>query len=469
MKVVVIGIDGATWDSVIPHIKSGKLPGYAKFWNEGLHGSLFSTIPYLTQPGWRAYSMGKNPGKMGVYFWVTVDWKNFRLPSINSLGFHGEDYWDILSREGYTVAVIDVPSTFPPKPVNGVMISGFPYGKGSWTYPESFVEKIPQSYPKEATNLFIKNENPEKTMDGIEKEIKSRFDMANQLWDHDLVHVSIIMNDHVSHFMWDNEAIMLRNLQANDKGIQEILEKNKDGYTILMSDHGNGALKDEFFTNEYFKNEGLFFVKEQKSSITREQVVNVGTKLGLHKLFKHLPTGIQEKVINRVRGIDSGLDPSLEKNIDWKKTRAIALDLGPIYINPLYEDEKEDIIDELRKKLTAVKTKDGNRLYKNIFRSSEIYWGEYKHLAPDVLAITDEIYDQRQQLTGYLWSTDIPDEKWSYRLRLNGMHRIKGIFGMVGPGIPTKEISPSIYDLAPTILKLFKCKIPDEMDGKPVI
>jgi len=32
-------------------------------------------------------------------------------------------------------------------------------------------------------------------MDGIEAKIKSRFDMAEMLWDHDLTHISVVMND----------------------------------------------------------------------------------------------------------------------------------------------------------------------------------------------------------------------------------------------------------------------------------
>lgn len=469
MRVVVIGIDGASWDPILPHLGKGLLKGFEEFWNNGLHGPLISTIPYITQPGWRSYSMGKNPGKHGVYNWFKIDWKNFKFTNINSLGFYGEDYWDILSAAGFKVGIVDMPSTFPPKMVKGTMISGFPFGDGDWTYPASFVEKIPVTYPKESTNLFVKVEDPDITMNGIERDIKSRFDMMDLLWDNDLIHITAVMNDHVSHFMWHNEKIMLRNLVANDEGIQRVLERNKDGYTILMSDHGNGPLKDEFYANEFLKKEGLLFTKDSKKGISQERVANVGTKFGLYKIARILPTGLQQRIINSVRNLESETFLSLEKRLDWKQTRAIALDAGLIYLNPLYSEEREDVITEITRKLNSVTAKNGEKLYKNILRGSEVYWGKYSNASPDIIALTNDVYAQREQLTGHLWSSDIPLESWAFRLPFTGQHRIKGIFGMVGPGITSKEISPSIYDLAPTILKLFHCEIPKDMDGKSII
>ncbi|MEM3313109.1 MAG: alkaline phosphatase family protein [Thermoplasmatales archaeon] len=470
MKVVVIGIDGATWDPIVPYVESGELPGYGKFWNEGLHGPLISTIPYITQPGWKAYSTGLNPGKMGVYFWSKIDWKNMRIRNINSLGFHGRDYWDILSENGKTVAIIDMPSTFPPKKVNGVMISGFPFGEGAWVYPQEFQSSIPSTYSKEQLHLFTKNEDPDVTMDGIEKDIASRFSMAERLINHDLVHVSIVMNDHVSHFMWNNEHIMLRNFKSIDRGISRLISLNKDGFTFLMSDHGNGPIEDEFYANEYLSETGLFVKKERKEPLlSRERVVAFGQKTGLYKLARRLPDSMQQKIVKGVKRIESSMETDLEGLIDWKQTRVIALDEGLFYVNPLYEEEREDIMKELVSKLASLKSKSGKNVYKNILRGSEVYWGPFVSQAPDIVAITNEIYHQRLQLSGYLWASDIPDEKMAYRTRQVAHHRIKGIFGLIGPGIAPKEVTQSIYDISPTILKLFGLEIPREMDGKPII
>lgn len=470
MKVVVIGIDGATWDPLIPLIEKGVLPGYGKFWREGLHGPLLSTIPYITQPGWKAYSTGLNPGKMGVYFWSRIDWKNLKIKNINALGFHGSDYWDFLSNEGKKVAVIDMPSTFPPKKVNGIMISGLPHGEGTWVYPEEMERKIQSDYVKDAVHLFTKNEDPETTMDGIEKEIKSRFDMVYKLWDSDLIHVSITMNDHVSHFMWDNEKIMRRNFMANDRGISAILNKNREGFTILMSDHGNGPIEDEFYANEFLASEGLLVKGTARTPlVSRETVVGFGKRVGLYRVARNLPDRFQQKIVKRVRQLDSSMEYGMDELINWKESRVIALDEGLFYVNPMFSGQREDILTELTRKLESLTSKTGKRVFKKIMRGRDVYWGPYLADAPDIVAITNEIYHQRFQLSGYLWASEIPGKKMGYRTRQVAHHRLRGIFGMIGPGIEPREVSPSIYDLAPTILKIFNCEIPNEMDGKPIL
>lgn len=473
MKVVVIGIDGAIWDPILPYIDEGKLPGYSKFWKEGLHGPLTSTIPYLTQPAWKTYSMGKNPGKFGVYHWSKIDWKDFKIRNVNSLGFHGKDYWEILSEKGYRVSVIDMPSTSPPKKVNGVMISGMFHGdiNGPWTYPEDYAKQVPSWFFKDRIHVFTSSEDPGSTMAGIEKEIKSRFDMAELLWDADLVHVSIIMNDHVSHFMWDNPEIMYRNFAANDDGITRILKENRDGYTILMSDHGNGPIEDEFYTNDYLESEGFLSLRERENKgMSRESVVNIGTKVGLDRVFKRLPNSMRGKVLARLKAIDSEMESEdLDNRIDWKETRVIALDEGLMWINPLYSDEREQIIEELRKKLGSIRSKTGKPLMKNIMLGNEVYWGPYAKDGPELVAICHEIYHQRYQLSGHIWASDIPKEKMGYRTVQVGHHRLKGIFGLVGPGVRPREMTASIYDLAPTILKLFNLDVPEDMDGHPLV
>ncbi len=470
MKVVVIGLDGASWDPLLPYINRGELPGYAQFLKGGLHGPLFSTIPYLTQPAWKSYSIGKNPGKTGVFHWSKIDWKELKFRSLNSLSFHGEDYWDILSANGHKVSIIDMPSTYPPDKVNGVIISGFNHGDGPWTYPAEFEKTIPSSFVKESVHLFTRNQDPETTMSGLEEEIRSRFDMAEMLWDSDLIHLSVEMNDHVAHFMWNNDHIMYRNFKANDEGIQRILKENKDGYTFLMSDHGNGPIEDEFYTNEFLAHEGFLSLKENETrGVSRESVVNVGTKLRLDKMVRKLPNSVQNRIVKRIRAFDSSMESYPEARINWKESRVVALDEGMLYVNPLYAEEKENILDDVAKRLLALRSKTGKNVIKNVLRGREVYWGPYVSDGPDMVAISNELYHQRLPLSGHVWASDIPEEGWGYRLPQVGHHRIKGIFGLVGPGIAPKEISPSIYDLAPTILKLFNCDIPADMDGKPLL
>jgi len=135
-------------------------------------------------------------------------------------------------------------------------------------------------------------------------------------------------------------------------------------------------------------------------------------------------------------------------------------------MNPLYYEEKEDLENGLRAKLLNLRSKTSKPVFKNIFKGKEVYWGEHLSEAPDIAALTNEIYHKRYPLSGYMWASDIPEESWGYITKQVGHHSIKGIFGLVGRGKVPMQITASIYDLAPTILKLYNAKIPEGIDGK---
>src|SRR4051794_12898771 len=72
-KVLIIGLDGATWTVLNPWIEDGSLPNLARLRARGCWGELFSTIPALTAPAWSTFLTGKNPGKHGVFHFVALD------------------------------------------------------------------------------------------------------------------------------------------------------------------------------------------------------------------------------------------------------------------------------------------------------------------------------------------------------------------------------------------------------------
>ena len=67
MKVLVIGLDGATLDIIKPMVEAGRLPTFASFIQEGVWGKLRSTVLPVTPPAWTSFMTGKNPGKHGIF------------------------------------------------------------------------------------------------------------------------------------------------------------------------------------------------------------------------------------------------------------------------------------------------------------------------------------------------------------------------------------------------------------------
>ncbi len=67
MKVLVLGLDGVTWDILDPLISEGHLPNLARLRETGASGSLDSVFPPLSPVAWTGVMTGKNSGKHGVF------------------------------------------------------------------------------------------------------------------------------------------------------------------------------------------------------------------------------------------------------------------------------------------------------------------------------------------------------------------------------------------------------------------
>ena len=124
-KVLVIGLDSAP-PELIFHRFVDDLPNIRSLLDSGPHGELNSTIPPITVPAWMSMMTGKDPGTLGFYgLRNRTDRSYSRMAIANSRLVRDDTLWDILSRAGRSVILVGVPQTFPPKPVNGCMITSF--------------------------------------------------------------------------------------------------------------------------------------------------------------------------------------------------------------------------------------------------------------------------------------------------------------------------------------------------------
>lgn len=146
-RVVVIGGDGMEPALLERWMASGDLPNFARLRAQGTYSRLRTTIPAESPVAWSSFISGKNPGKTGIFDFLTRSEEDY-LPRLsintvkpNAIGKpeirnnrQGGALWDYLSRAGRRVTIIQVPVTFPPEKVRGRMMSGLgvPDLRGSW-------------------------------------------------------------------------------------------------------------------------------------------------------------------------------------------------------------------------------------------------------------------------------------------------------------------------------------------------
>jgi predicted AlkP superfamily phosphohydrolase/phosphomutase len=143
-RVLVLALDGATFDLIGPWLDDGSMPNLARLRAEGACGKLRSIVPPVTAPAWCSFMTGKNPGKHGVFEFFLREPGRFEEIPVSSRVRAGRTLWEILGDAGREVLVVNVPVTYPPSPVNGSLVGDFltPIGARDFTWPPGLLDEI---------------------------------------------------------------------------------------------------------------------------------------------------------------------------------------------------------------------------------------------------------------------------------------------------------------------------------------
>ena len=149
MKAMVIGLDGATFRVLDPLMKAGFMPNLEEAMGKGARGELLSTVPPVTALAWPSFFTGKNAGKHGLLGWQERLNEDFKRPWISAKKIDGPKLWHVLNQEGFRTCVVNVPVTYPPEPLDGVMVSGMltPGLQAEFTYPPDLREALLAAVP----------------------------------------------------------------------------------------------------------------------------------------------------------------------------------------------------------------------------------------------------------------------------------------------------------------------------------
>ncbi|MGQ9721541.1 MAG: alkaline phosphatase family protein [Candidatus Jordarchaeum sp.] len=486
LRALIIGLDGATWNILLPLVKRGQLPNIGGLMEQGVWGNLQSTYPFTTSPAWKSFSTGKNPGKLGLFSWCSFDIKNLELTVMASDPFRSKEIWDYLGELGLTSGVINLPLLCPPRRIKGFIISGFPMSDSAdYTFPKDLKKTIVEKYDYKINpsgyTLDPKYQLARKNIlvSEVEELIKKRFEVTKyliKLYSPDFVHTTIFYTDAIQHFFWkemENKDKRFGGVIKNiwkmiDSEIGKLLEQlEEDTNVLIMSDHGFAGLKAIFSPNNWFLENGylnlsIFNILLNRLRLSNKKTSNIIRQIGLDKIVRRIIskeklTDLQQKIIPpEVSG------PKLIWQVDWGATKAICVGECGIFLNPeLDQKEYETLRTLLIKEIKMIKNpKTGENLMADVKRKEEIYHGEHLELAPDLILIPNDGYRIYDSLMRSSW--DYSGNPWS------AYHTLQGIFIAYGPDIKNGYWieNATIYDLAPTILHMFNVPIPTSMDGR---
>ncbi len=121
-KVVVLGFDGAGWDTLEPLIRAGKLPYLERLRNESAWGPLETFKPTKSPVIWTSIATGMTMDKHGILDFVYLKENDLPVPFENSER-REPSLWQILDHFGKRSIVVNWFVTYPPDAIDGIMVS----------------------------------------------------------------------------------------------------------------------------------------------------------------------------------------------------------------------------------------------------------------------------------------------------------------------------------------------------------
>jgi predicted AlkP superfamily phosphohydrolase/phosphomutase len=455
-RVMIIGLDCAAPKILFDDMRS-ELPVISGLMERGVWGELESCDPPITVPAWSCMMSSKDPGTLGFY-----GFRNRKDHSYDGMTFATNEkmkhdrVWDILSRDGRHVVVLGVPMTFPPRQVNGEMISCFlaPSIESRYTYPEELRDEIAQTVGEYMVDVpNFRTDEKERIMRDIKEMTRRRFALARHLRDTrdwDFLMMVEMGTDRLHHGFWrfyDHDHPDYRPgthweeefrayYRSVDAEIGSMIEGLCDDTAVLVvSDHGAQSMVGGIQVNEWLQREGYLRLTEQPDGV--------------------IPIG--------------------QATIDWPNTRVWA-DGGyysRIFLNVRGREPEgtvdpadyEALRDELIAKLEALGDEQGNPIGTRVFRPQDLYH-EVNGVAPDLIcyfgnltwrsigSLGDGRIQVRENDTG-------PDD---------ANHAKMGVYVMAGPGMPTTSPErATLFDIAPTVLTAMGYPVPADMQGQSLV
>jgi predicted AlkP superfamily phosphohydrolase/phosphomutase len=494
-KALVVGLDGATFDVIDLLIQQGELPHLARLRQQGFSKTLRSTVPPITPAAWTSFFTGKNPGMHGIFDFQDLDKTSYEFKTIRTDRHREKTLWQLLGEQDLRSLVIDVPFTFPPQPLNGLMLTG--YGTPmtddtEFTYPENLAELVPESLRSEIRVGLPSQRFDRSTgfIDEWRQVMAGRRDLLMHLiqeqpWDLFMVVFSI--TDNMAHVFWTyfdpahpnyhrDEALSFREAfldayRQSDAILGELMAAaGEDTTTLVISDHGFGSVRPRQYIFQRLMAGGYIQRQagESKSLKSRAAELAANTYMRfpfLREWVKGLRPGAMKAVRKSVRA--AGLVPM--SGSDFAHSKVIVTNFGlRLWINDserfsagkVDPAEKEALIDELIAFLKADRDpENGKPIIQDVHRGRELYDGPAAEQGPDLVIEYNNHYSQQAQAR-------------SVNRFSEGGHTLEGILLAGGRAVNAGSASdpamplPTLVDLAPTLLHLLGQDIPPDMDGR---
>jgi len=372
-KVFVIGLDGVPHSLLLDLAQKGVMPGISRLIESGHLHRMKASLPEISSVSWTNFMTGTNPGSHGIFGFTDFKKDSYQLRFPNFLDLKTETFWDRLEKQEKKCIIINQPSTYPARKINGILISGFvAIELAKAVYPLKIKPALERMGYMIDIDTLKSREDSEFLWQELAKTLDARQKALDFFLEEDWDYFEFVITgtDRLQHFLWnayeDEHHAYHQNFLGYyhqlDRMIARIMESFKeraseDSPAYILSDHGFTGIEQEVFLNAWLEKEGY---------------------LGFNSLS---PQSLEE------------LTPS---------SRAFALDPNRIYLNLkekfpqgcVSQSDKNAVKEEIQRRLINLEF-EGKKVVRRVFDAEEIYSGPYTGQGPDLIVLSEYGFDMK--------------------------------------------------------------------------
>lgn len=267
--MVVLGLDGLPLDLAL---KLGHfLPNIQRIAARAI--TVQSEIPELSPVNWTSFFTAQGPEQHGIFGFSRIDPVSYQLEVANSTHISCPTLFDHMGKAGLVSRVINLPTTYPVRPLRGMLISGFvSHDLQHAAYPPFLSSKLIEMGYKLEADTSRRNSDPDYLLSELRYTLQSRLSALDILWPDlswDLfVHV-FTETDRLFHFHIDavvdpahpQHMACMQFLADWDQALGAVLDRydalSGPKRLMILADHGFTMIKTEFCLNTWLKQQGL--------------------------------------------------------------------------------------------------------------------------------------------------------------------------------------------------------------------
>jgi predicted AlkP superfamily phosphohydrolase/phosphomutase len=464
-KALIIGLDGASFNIIDPLVERGHLPNLARIMTEGKSYHLKSTIPSNTPVAWTSMTTGQNPGKHGIFGFLKYDYPTIKV--VSSQDNKALCLWDYLDQQGKSSVIINLPFTWPPQKINGLMACfdwAIINNESKLAEPASINTYIQEQSLDRIASFHPKLGDPhlERYREIVKNQTQFTLDMANQ-FDWELLFVVFMVTDSVIHLFPTRKQMVNEVYRLVDTAVGQLLklvDMRKDR-VFITSDHGTKIFDRVYPVPAFFREQRLLRLKTTPRSNAQLALVNLFLRIldqypvklpaSIKNLYKKI-TGRQSTRLSLRDIVDKQRSPIFLCDENSRIDVLIRLTDRSLANENVKQSMRKRIVDQLNLNETVIR---------HAWTADEIYSGPHVEGAPDI------ILEMAENMAADINSSSFYEKPRSYP-SLKGGHIRNGILIAAGNSIsPTADRKTAhVVDIAPTILHTLKLSIPMNLDGQ---